>query len=47
MNLPFGACVLTASQPGDSNYNAATDVVRTVEQELPVVIFAPVIFFTP
>ena len=44
MYLPFGACVLTASQPGDSNYNAAADVVRTVDPLLPVVIFAPVIF---
>ncbi len=43
MYLPFGACVLTASQPGDSNYFAAPDVARTVEQELPVVIFAPMI----
>ena len=43
MHLPFGACVLTASQPGNSNYNVAPDVVRTVEQELAVVIFAPLI----
>ena len=42
MSVPFGACVLTASQPGDSNYHAAQDVVRTVESPFQDVIFAPV-----
>jgi hypothetical protein len=46
MSLPFGACVLTATQPGDSNYNAASQVVRTVDSPYQGVIFAP-IMLTP
>jgi hypothetical protein len=46
MSLPFGACVLTATQPGDSNYGAASQVVRTVDSPYQGVIFAP-IMLTP
>jgi LPXTG-site transpeptidase (sortase) family protein len=33
MTSGTGTCTLTASQAGDANYNAATDVVRTVTAE--------------
>jgi hypothetical protein len=46
MFVPFGACVLTATQPGDSNYSAASDVVHTVDSSYQEIIFAP-IMLTP
>ena len=46
MTVPFGTCVLTATQPGDSNYSAASELVRTVDSPYEGVIFAP-IMLTP
>ena len=42
ISVPYGACVLTASQPGDSNYSAAQQVMRTVDLPFQEIIFAPI-----
>jgi hypothetical protein len=43
MILPFGSCIITASQSGNSNYNPAPDVARVVDAPMSNGLFLPLI----
>jgi len=47
MVVPFGSCTLTASQAGNSNYNAALDVVRVVDLPASHGLYLPLVDRNP
>jgi hypothetical protein len=43
MSVPYGACLLTASQAGNGNYNAAQPVERTVDSSNTWLLYGPIL----